>query len=140
MLGLNSSFLPRTDCLSICLSVSSCVGCGLSLKHGNAFTANNLMRRPGSTFCSARHPYTLHPPPSPFFLIPLLDARMLLPLGQSITLQVGNKVVKTNGLRDKMRLLKLHVCKLTSCVCVCLFICGCFSLFSIANQPASQPE
>jgi len=81
-----------------------------------------------------------------------------LPLGQSITLQVGNKVVKTNGLRDKMRLLKLHVCKLTCCVtvyvcrvCVCMCFwrgrvyrmcvhCVCGGLFSIARTRNSQPK
>lgn len=76
---------------------------------------------------------------------------LLLPLGQSITLQVGNKVVKTNGLRDKMRLLKLHVCNLTCCVTVCVgvcvcavcmcaavWVCGCSSVLVYLALPANQ--
>lgn len=81
---------------------------------------------------------------SPCSAVLLARRLLLLPLGQSITLQVGNKVVKTNGLRDKMRLLKLHVCKLTCCVTVCVCVCaslwvyGCSSVLVYLALPANQ--
>lgn len=109
--------------LSVSLSVCPCVGCGLSLKHGNAFTANNS---------------PLLYPPLPSAFLAVLLARMLLPFGQSITLQVGNKVVKTNGLRDKMRLLKLHVCKLTSCITVYVCVLVYLALPTSQNSELGQ--
>jgi len=142
MLGLNPAFL-------VCVSL--CEGCGLSLKHGNAFALCDGPKTP-SALTSIILP---HANLIAGFLVPPL------PLGQSITLQVGNKVVKTNGLRDKMRLLKLHVCKLTCCVTVysyvhgyvytyvCVFgagvhgvygVCVCAGLFSIARNSRPKRE
>lgn len=125
MLGLSLSdrtyiHMPSLLSALLCLPaffICSCVCgmCGLSLKHGNAFTA-----------CSPTPRFPRSPVPGPCSAVLLARRLLLLPLGRSITLQVGNKVVKTNGLRDKMRLLKLHVCKLTCCVTVCVCaVCGC---------------
>lgn len=144
MLGLNSSSRPRAECLSICqsvcLSVSPCVGCGLSLKHGNAFTANNPMRRPGSTYCNTLHPNASRLTPPAFFF---WMRECCCHLAKASHCKLATKWLRQMGYVIKCGYSNCMYASLhLVCVCVqrvCVFVYLWVFQFIQHCQPASQP-
>lgn len=140
MLGLSPSVhMPSLSqsALFFCLPsffICSCVGCGLSLKHGNAFTASNL-------------------PPSAPSQLALLAQLFYLREGCCCChlARASHCKLATKWLRQMGYVIKcgysncmyasLHVVSLCVCVhvCVCervgVWLFECVSLFSIASQP-----